>query len=167
MTPTKTTKTTDWQMEKLPPNPFMTEILEVVHKQRSKAKKVEELKHYRDDALTALLIWNFDPSVVSALPDGPVPYKPNEVPEGTDHTSLRREWKNLYHFIKGGNDGLNGLRRESMFVQMLEGLHPREADLVCLVKDKELTKKYKITHEMVKEAYPDIVWGDRTYVNQS
>ena len=163
MTPTKTTKTTDWQMEKLPPNPFMTEILEVVHKQRSKAKKVEVLRHYRDDALTALLIWNFDPSVTSALPDGPVPYKPNDVPEGTDHTSLRREWKNLYHFIKGGNDGLNGLRRESMFVQMLEGLHPREADLVCLVKDKRLTDVYKVTLEMVKEAYPDIVWGDRTW----
>ena len=162
MTTTKK-KTSDWQVEKLPPNPFMSEILEVVHKQRSKAKKVEVLKHYRDDALTALLIWNFDPSVVSALPDGPVPYKPNDVPEGTDHTSLRREWKNLYHFIKGGNDGLNGLRRESMFVQMLEGLHPREADLVCLVKDKRLTDKYKITFEQVKEAYPDIVWGDRTH----
>ena len=162
MTTTKK-KTSDWQVEKLPPNPFMSEILEVVHKQRSKAKKVEVLKHYRDDALTALLIWNFDPSVVSALPDGAVPYTPNEVPEGTDHTSLRREWKNLYHFIRGGNDGLNGLRRESMFVQMLEGLHPREADLVCLVKDKRLTDKYKITFEQVKEAYPDIVWGDRTH----
>ena len=161
MTTTKK-KTSDWQVEKLPPNPFMSEILEVVHKQRSKAKKIEGLKYYRDDALTALLIWNFDPSVVSALPDGDVPYKPNEVPEGTDHTSLRREWKNLYHFIKGGNDGLNGLRRESMFVQMLEGLHPREADLICLVKDKRLTDKYKVTLEMVKEAYPDIVWGDRT-----
>ena len=80
---------------------------------------------------------------------------------------MRREWKNLYHFIKGGNDGLNGLRRESMFVQMLEGLHPREADLICLVKDKRLTDVYKVTLEMVKEAYPDIVWGDRTYVNQS
>ena len=162
MTTTKK-KTSDWQVEKLPPNPFMSEILEVVHKQRSKAKKIEVLKHYRDDALTALLIWNFDPSVVSALPDGAVPYTPNDVPEGTDHTSLRREWKNLYHFIKGGNDGLNGLRRESMFVQMLEGLHPREADLVCLVKDKRLTDKYKITFEQVKEAYPDIVWGDRTH----
>ena len=162
MTTTKK-KTSDWQVEKLPPNPFMSEILEVVHKQRSKAKKVEVLKHYGDAALTALLIWNFDPSVVSALPDGAVPYTPNEVPEGTDHTSLRREWKNLYHFIRGGNDGLNGLRRESMFVQMLEGLHPREADLVCLVKDKRLTDKYKITFEQVKEAYPDIVWGDRTH----
>ena len=166
MTPTKTT-TKEWAVEKLPPNPFMSEILELVHKQRSKAKKVQVLKEYRDDALTALLIWNFDPSVTSALPDGPVPYTPNDVPEGTDHTSLRREWRNLYHFIKGGNDELNNIRRESMFVQMLEGLHPKESDLICLVKDKELTKKYKVTFEMVKEAYPDIVWGERTYVNQS
>ena len=166
MTPTKTT-TKEWAVEKLPPNPFMSEILELVHKQRSKAKKIQVLKEYRDDALTALLIWNFDPSVTSALPDGPVPYTPNDVPEGTDHTSLRREWRNLYHFIKGGNDELNNIRRESMFVQMLEGLHPKESDLICLVKDKELTKKYKVTFEMVKEAYPDIVWGDRTYVNQS
>ena len=163
MTPTKT-KTT---IERLPPNPFMSEILELVHKQRTKAKKVDVLKHYRDDALTAVLIWNFDPSVTSALPDGDVPYTPNDVPEGTDHTSLRREWKNLYHFIKGGNDELSGLRRESMFVQMLEGLHPKEADLICLVKDKRLTDKYKVTYEQVKEAFPDIVWGDRTYVNQS
>ena len=166
MTPTKTT-TKEWAVEKLPPNPFMSEILELVHKQRSKAKKIQVLKEYRDVALTALLIWNFDPSVTSALPDGPVPYTPNDVPEGTDHTSLRREWRNLYHFIKGGNDELNNIRRESMFVQMLEGLHPKESDLICLVKDKELTKKYKVTLEMVKEAYPDIVWGDRTYVNQS
>ena len=161
MTPTKT-KTTTKQAERLPPNPFISEILELVHKQRSKAKKIEVLKDYRDDALTAILIWNFDPSVVSALPEGDVPYKPNDVPEGTDHTSLRREWKNLYHFIKGGNDGLNMLRRESMFVQMLEGLHPKEAEIVCLVKDKELTKKYKVTYDQVKEAFPDIVWGDRT-----
>ena len=156
MTPTKTTKT----IEKLPPNPFMSEILELVHKQRSKAKKIEVLREYRDDALTAILIWNFDERVQSALPDGAVPYKPNDVPEGTDHTSLRREWKTLYHFIKGGNDSLSGLRRESMFVQMLEGLHPKEAEIICLVKDKELSKKYKVTRSVVEEAFPDIVWGE-------
>ena len=161
MTTTKTTKKTEWQVEKLPPNPFMSEILEVVHKQRSKAKKIEVLKHYRDDALTALLIWNFDPSVVSALPDGDVPYKPNDVPEGTDHTSLRREWKNLYHFIKGGNGTLSTLRRETMFIQMLEGLHPEEAKIICLVKDKNLTEKYKLTKDIIAEAYPDIRWSDR------
>ena len=147
---------------KLPPNPFMSEILELVSKQRSKVKKVEVLQEYRDDALTALLIWNFDPSIHSALPEGDVPYTPNDVPEGTDHTSLRREWKTFYHFIKGGNDTLNGIRRESMFVQLLEGLHPKEAEVVCLVKDKNLTSKYKVTQGQVAEAYPDIVWGGRT-----
>ena len=87
--------------------------------------------------------------------------KENEVPVGTDHTSLRREWKNLYHFIKGGNDELSGLRRETMFVQMLEGLHPAEAKIVCLVKDKDLLSLYpKVTLDIVKEAFPDIVWGE-------
>ena len=77
--------------------------------------------------LTAILIWNFDDTVVSMLPDGEVPFNKNEVPVGTDHTSLRKEWKNLYHFVKGGNDGLSKTRRESMFIQMLEGLHPEES----------------------------------------
>ena len=75
---------------------------------------------------------------------------------------MRREWKNLYHFIKGGNDGLNGLRRESMFIQMLEGLHPGEAEIVILVKDKRLSDEYAITYDQVKEAYPDINWGGRS-----
>ena len=147
---------------KLPPNPFIHEILELVDEQKTKAKKVSVLREYRDDSLTAILIWNFDDSVISAVPDGQVPYKENEVPVGTDHTSLRREWKTLYHFVRGGNDKLNNLRRETMFVQLLEGLHPREAEIVCLVKDKRLTDVYKITQQQVEEAYPDIVWGDRS-----
>ena len=147
---------------KLPPNPFLHEILELVSEQKTKAKKVDILREYRDDSLTAILIWQFDDSVQSAMPEGQVPYKPNEVPVGTDHTSLRREWKTLYHFIRGGNDGLNNLRRETMFVQMLEGLHPQEAEIICLVKDKRLTDKYKVTLAHVEEAYPDIEWGGRS-----
>jgi len=145
----------------LPPNPFIHEILNHVEEQKTKAKKIAALKEYRDDSLTAILIWNFDDSVVSAVPEGQVPYKENEVPVGTDHTSLRREWKNLFHFIKGGNDSLSALRRETMFIQMLEGLHPEEAKIICLVKDKSLTEQYKITKDMVAEAFPDIRWSDR------
>ena len=146
---------------KLPPNPFIHEILELVSEQRSKAKRVEILKEYRDDSLTAVLIWNFDDRVQSAIPDGQVPYEPNDVPVGTDHTSLRREWKTLYHFIKGGNNTLSSLRRECMFIQLLEGLHPKEAEIICLVKDKELESEYpKVTIDVVKEAFPDIVWGE-------
>ena len=147
---------------KLPPNPFVHEILDLVEEQRSKAKKIEILKEYETDALKSLFIWNFDPSVVSLLPEGEVPFNKNDVPVGTDHTSLRREYKQMYHFVKGGNDQLSGLRRESMFIQMLEGLHPDEAEILCLIKDGQLNKKYKITREIVETAYPDIIWGGRS-----
>ena len=161
MTPTKKTTTRKTRV-KLPPNPFVHEILELVDKQRTKAKKIEVLKEYDDLALKAILIWNFDPTAISVIPEGPVPYKENEVPVGTDHTSLRREWKNLYHFVKGGNDRLSAIRRETMFIQMLEGLHPEEAKIICLVKDKNLESKFKITYDMVQQAYPDIQWGGRS-----
>ena len=164
-TPKKTTtrKTrTPKERVKLPPNPFIHEILELVNEQRSKAKKVEILKEYETDALKSLFIWNFDPSVVSLLPEGEVPYNKNDVPVGTDHTSLRREYRQLYHFVKGGNDQLSALRRESMFIQLLEGLHPDEAEIICLVKDGQLNKKYKLTRDIVETAYPDIIWGGRS-----
>ena len=161
MTTTKTKKTTTSNV-KLPPNPFIYEILELASKQRSKAKKVEILKEYETGALKSIFIWNFDESVISMIPEGDVPYKENEVPVGTDHTSLRREHKHLYNFVRGGNDGLSSLRRETMFIQILEGLHPEEAKVLCLTKDKALQSAYKITYDVVREAYPDIQWGGRS-----
>ena len=160
MTTTMKKETTSNQ--KLPPNPFIHEVLELVNKQRSRAKKVEVLKEYETDALKTIFIWNFDDTVVSMIPEGQVPYKENEVPVGTDHTSLRREFKHLYNFVKGGNDSLSSLRRETMFIQILEGLHPEEAKILCLVKDKALQSKYKINQDIVSEAYPDIRWGGRS-----
>ena len=159
MSPTKTKKTTK---EVLPQNPFVFEVLELASKQRSKSKKIEVLKEYEHNSVKAVLIWNFDDTVISMLPDGEVPYERSSVPLGTDHTSLRKEYRNLYHFVKGGNDSLSKTRRESMFIQMLEGLHPTEADILCLVKDKNLGQKYKITRSLIEEAYPDIQWGGRS-----
>ena len=78
------------------------------------------------------------------------------------HTTIRKEFKRFYNFIKGGNDTLPALRKETMFIQMLEGLHPLEAEIVCLVKDKNLQSKYKITKEIVSKTYSDIVWGGRS-----
>jgi hypothetical protein len=149
--PTKTT---------LPPNPLLTEVLEFVSKQRSKAKKVEALKEYDTDALRAILIWNYE--AISMLPEGQVPYSPNEAPKGTEHQQLSTEYKRLYHFVKGGNDALKPLRRESMFIQLLEGLHADEAALLCKVKDRRLEEDYKINLDIIKEAFPDIKWGWRS-----
>ena len=186
----KTTKTKTASLD-LPNNPFAFEVLDLVSKQRSKAKKIEVLKKFEHISLKALFIWNFDESVKSMLPEGDVPYTGFEdqashngtlstkIDESvrrmheTDsfsmgssdrngHTSIRREYKNFYHFIKGGNDGLSAVRRETMFINVLEGLHPLEAQILCLCKDKKLSDRYKITKEIIAEAYPDIQWGGRS-----
>ena len=149
-------------VKKLPSNPFMNEILELVSQQKTDAKKVALLKEYECDALKSLFIWNFDESIISLLPEWKVPYKPNENPLGTDHSSLRREQRNLYMFVKGGNDKLSTIRRETIFIQMLEGLHPSEADIIIAVKDKDLEDLYDVPFEVVEEAYPDIEWGGRS-----
>ena len=201
MTTTKTTTTKASNKTKpksisvkstnLPRNPFIFEILDLASRQRSKAKKVEILKKYSEPALKAVLIWNFDETVISVLPEGPVPYSGYEdqatysgslttkidqeirkmhetgsfslgASDKNGHTTIRREFKHFYHFLKGGNDGMNGMRRETMFINILEGLHPLEAEIVCLIKDKQLESKYKITKDVVSEAYPDIKWGGRS-----
>ena len=162
--------------------------MDLVSKQRSKAKKIEVLKKYEHVSLKATLIWNFDESVVSMVPEGDVPYgDPNEQSvfegslseniinetkgglsatgqdlDGRNKTSLRKEWTTLYNFVKGGNDSLTKTRREMMFINLLRGLHPKEAELLCLVKDKLLQTKYKLTKAHVQEAYPDIDWGGRS-----
>ena len=148
--------------EKLPPNPFIHEILELASKQKSLSNKVKILQEYACDPLKAVLIWNYDDSLISLLPEGEVPYEKNDVPVGTDHTSLRREWRNLYHFVQGGNPTLSKTRRESLFIQMLEGLHPDEADVLVLMKDKLLYNKYKVSKTVVERAFPDIIWGERS-----
>ena len=174
----------------LPRNPFIFEILDLVSKQRTKAKKIEVLKKYEDPSLKAILIWNFDESLVSILPEGEVPYSGYDeqntysgglnakiteeirsmhtkgsfslgISDNQGHTTIRREFKHFYRFIRGGDDGLNNLRRESMFINILEGLHPLEAEIVILCKDKRLGEVYKITQDVVAQAYPDIQWGNR------
>jgi len=140
----------------------MNEILDLVHEQETEEDKIKVLQHHANDALKTLLIWNFDESIISLLPSGEVPYQPNESPLGVDHSSLRRDYKNLYNFVKGGNDSLSKIRRETIFIQILESLHPNEADVLVLVKDKKLEDKYDISFDIVQKAYPDIVWGNRS-----
>lgn len=140
----------------------MNEILDLVHEQETEEDKVKILQQYANDALKTLLIWNFDESIISLLPSGEVPYQPNESPLGVDHSSLRRDYKNLYNFVKGGNDSLSKIRRETIFIQILESLHPNEAEVLILVKDKNLEDKYDISFDVVQKAYPDIVWGNRS-----
>ena len=179
-------------IEQLAPNAFQHEILALASKQRSSAKKVEVLEKYRNDGLVTILIMNFDETVISILPPGEVPldfddtdgtggnttdlinskarnsgskagyYGAGDFMEDRSKTSIRNECKTFYNFIQGGNGRISQLKKESMFINLLRGLHPLEAELMCLVKDKNLTNKYKITKDIVSKAYPDITWGVRS-----
>ena len=148
-------------MAKLPPKPTVHEILDAVHKAKTKQKKIEVLREYDSKALRYCLIWNYDESLKSALPEGEVPYKPNESPTLESQSKLASEYRTLYNFIEGGNYELNNTRREVLFIQLLEALDPNEAEILCLVKDKKLAKKYRCSFPVVKEAFPDITWGNR------
>ena len=174
----------------LPNNPFVFEVLDAASKQRSKAKKVEVLQRYKHPSIVTLFVWNYDSSIITLLPEGPVPYGTNKDDQNATGTlssriddavtkmsemgstslgsqdqgqaSIRAEYKKFYNFCKGGNPSLSNLRRETMFINILEGLHPLEAEILILVKDKNLETKYKISKEVVSTAYPEIVWGDRS-----
>ena len=186
----KVVKAKTTAIPKLPNIPFCYEVLDAASKQRTKAKKIEVLKTYAHDSIMAVLIWNFDESIVSLLPEGDVPYgntrEDNSVTgslsdkindavgmmresgsaslgsQDQGKASIRGEYTKFYNFLKGGNSGLSGLRRETMFINILEGLHPLEAEILVLVKDKKLTDRYKITKDIVSAAYPQITWGGRS-----
>ena len=140
---------------------LMHEVLQKVSNAKTKAQKVKLLEGFNTPALRAILIANFDESVISMLPDGEVPYKKNEAPEGTEHTLLAQEYRKLYLFFKGGAN-ISQTRRETLFIQLLEGLHQGEAEVLCLVKDKKIGKRWKITRQCVEQAFPSIQWGNRS-----
>jgi len=187
---TKTVKAKATPIPNLPVNPFVFEVLEAASKQRTKARKIEVLQKYAHNSIMAVLIWNFDESVISLLPEGDVPYGntrednsvtgtlSDKINDAVDmmaesgstslgsqdqgKASIRKEYTKFYNFLKGGNNGLSSLRRETMFINILEGLHPLEAEILILTKDKKLTDKYKITKDVVSAAYPQITWGGRS-----
>lgn len=141
---------------------LISEVLQKVSNAKTKAEKIKLLQDNNTQALRSILIWNYDESVVSMIPEGEVPYRPNEAPAGTEHTVLEKEARKLYYFIKGGDNTLKQFKREQMFIQMLEGLHSSEAEVLVLVKDKKLQDKYRITKAVVQEAFPQIKWGGRS-----
>ena len=187
---TKTVTRASTAIPVLPTNPFAYEVLDAASKQRTKAKKVEVLQKYKHPSLITIFVWNFDDSIISLLPEGEVPYGTNLDDQNATGSlsgrindavgkmqemgssslgsqdqgkaSIRKEYTKFYNFCKGGNPSLSSLRRETMFINILEGLHPLEAELLCMVKDKKLQEKYKITKEIVSTAYPEIIWGDRS-----
>ena len=120
-----------------------SEILDKVHKAKTKDQKVSLLKQNDSEGLRMVIKSSFDPKIEWAMPEGEVPFKANDVPAGTEHTVLAMEAKKLWHFIKGADKTTPQHKKETMFIQMLEGLHESEAKLLVAAKDKRLHQVYK------------------------
>ncbi len=137
---------------------LFSEILDKVHKAKTKDKKIAILRENNTDSLRMLLKAAFDPTKTWVFPKGNVPYTPNDAPAGTEHTVLAQEAKKLWRFIEGADKVTKQHQKENMFFQMLEGLHASEAQLVIDAKDKKLHQVYKgLSAAVVKEAFG---WND-------
>jgi hypothetical protein len=137
--------------------PIAHEIFTQVNNAKDKPKKIEVLKKYDSQGLRQLLKAAFDPKISFDIPEGIPPYMANEAPTGTDHTSLLDEARKLYLFIKGGSN-IPKVKKETLFIQMLEALHKNDAEALISIKDKKLNLVYKgLTENVVKEAFN---WND-------
>jgi hypothetical protein len=142
---------------------MISEVLQKAHNAKTKQEKIAILRENNTQTLRSLFIINFDESVIPRVPLGEdIPYTPNDAPKGTEHTLLEKEGAKLYYFFKGGANDLPQLKIESMFIAMLEGLHADEAEVLIKAINKSLHKKYRITHAVVKEAFPQVEWGGRS-----
>ena len=133
---------------------LMSEVLTKVNNAKDKPKKIAVLRDYDNAPLRMVLKGAFDPNIKWALPSGTPPYIANEAPKGTEHGLLRNESKRLWHFVEGADAATTKTQKETMFIQMLEGLHQEEAELLLGMKNKTLNKMYKgLTSALVREAF--------------
>ena len=148
---------------------LISEVLQRVSNAKTKAKKVEILQEYKSPALTKVLLCNFADNIRFCFPSGKTPYTPQERPKGVDHQLLFNEQRLIEKFIAKQINGvvyfgcsgstrprIQQLKKEQMWVSLLENLHPEEANVLDLVKDKKLTDRYKITKQNVIDAFPEL-----------
>ena len=142
-----------------PVSTLMSEIATKVNNAKDKPRKLKVLKDHDSVPLRQILKGAFDPKIEWLLPKGDdIPYNKNDAPIGTEHTLLSQEAKRLYLFTKGGDNTLSQNKRETLFIQMLEGLSGEEADFLITVVNKKINNKYKgFTANLVKEAFG---WND-------
>ena len=127
---------------------LFSEILTKVNNAKDKPKKIAVLKQHENAPLKQVLKGAFDPSIIWDLPEGDPPYIANEAPVGTEHGLLRNEAKRLWHFVKGADNDLTKTQKETMFIQILEGLHQDEAKVLLGRKSKSVNKiAYIMTEE--------------------
>ena len=139
-------------------NLLVSEILDQVDGLKTKQEKIDLLKRYENPAIRLVLRINFDPNLNMGLPEGEPPYKKElDKPIGYHETNLIKELRRFYIWLDPKTQ-LPKVRKEKLFIEMLEGLHHTEAEVLCLAKDRKLQKKYKsVKADIVRESYPGLL----------
>jgi hypothetical protein len=132
-----------------------TIFAEVAKAKTKEAKKEVLLRHEQNGALKEILKYTFNPDIKFLLPPGNPPYK-TVVDESENPTYLYGLVRKLYLFVEGGNPNLKQVRREYLFIELLESIHPLEAELLLQIKDKKIKCK-GLTYNLVKETFPELL----------
>jgi hypothetical protein len=136
--------------------PLIDTIFTDLEKTSGRKNKVNFLRSHRPNQLMiTLLKYTFDSNIRFDLPEGAPPYKENEDLDD-DFSGLYGEQRRLYLFLEGGNPDLKPVKRESIFIEVLESIHPKEAKVLIAVKDKKLPYK-GLTKKLVEEAFPGLL----------
>ena len=148
---------------------LISEVLQRVSNAKTKTEKVEILQKYKSPALTKILLCNFAKNIHFLFPDGETPFTTNDMPAGIQHQLLFREHRLIDKMIKKEIRGvtyygcsgqakpsIQQIKKEALWIQLLESLHADEATLLDLVKDKKLTDRYKVTKQNVVDAFPEL-----------
>tara|TARA_B100001093_G_scaffold488280_1_gene525310 strand:+ start:1955 stop:2461 length:507 start_codon:yes stop_codon:yes gene_type:complete len=125
----------------------------------NKQDKIDYLKSQDSRPLRNILKGSYDDSVEFNLPKGEPPYRKDDAPAGFEPSNIQKQGYYFKYFFKGGQgDAVPAVRREKMFIDVLESLHPDEAELVLTMKEKKLMGKYNgITPLLISEAFPDLL----------
>jgi len=130
------------------------EIFTDLNKTKNNAEKIKILRANDSKILRELLRVNFDKNFQFSLPEGAPPYKKSTEPVGMGYTTLLNEWKRMYLFVKDKSPDVKSLKREMLFISLLESLDSVESEILLQIKDKKLKG---ITLKQVQEAYPDFM----------
>ena len=138
---------------------YVFEVLEEMAKQRNRNDKVRVLKENETWALKDIIRGSMDSTIQWNLPEGEPPY--TAAAAHSHPTNLTKQNGQFKYFVKGGpGDKMPKYKKEQIFIGILEGVHPLEAEIIVLVKDGKLEDRYKVSKDVVATAFPDIVWGD-------
>lgn len=136
---------------------LISEVLSEASKISKRDDRIAFLRNNQSPALLDIMRINYDADVISLLPKGIPPYRSDDAPVGYEYMNLHRAHKRFKYFFKGPvADQVPALRREGMFISLLESLNADEAELVCKAKDGDL--KYKgITKKLVNDTWPNLI----------